>query len=88
MGSHNLIALHGAITCGGNDHRIEFNEVHDFLIESDDLNAPGFKKVPSFAAMVAECVPMSFFCLPVILRIIKFFVKAEFVSSRFREANS
>lgn len=37
--SHNLIhdSPHAAITYGGNDHRIEFNEIHDFLIESDDL---------------------------------------------------
>jgi hypothetical protein len=37
--THNLIhdSPHAAITYGGNDHRIEFNEVHDFLIESDDL---------------------------------------------------
>lgn len=37
--THNLIhdSPHAAITYGGNDHRIEFNEVHDFLVESDDL---------------------------------------------------
>jgi hypothetical protein len=37
--THNLIhdSPHAAITYGGNDHRIEFNEVHDVLIESDDL---------------------------------------------------
>lgn len=37
--THNLIhdSPHAAITYGGNDHRMEFNEVHDFLIESDDL---------------------------------------------------
>ena len=37
--THNLIhdSPHAAITYGGNDHHIEFNEVHDFLIESDDL---------------------------------------------------
>lgn len=37
--SHNLIhdSPHAAILYGGNDHRIEFNEIHDFLIESDDL---------------------------------------------------
>jgi hypothetical protein len=37
--THNLIhdSPHAAITYGGNDHRIEFNEIHDFLIESDDL---------------------------------------------------
>lgn len=37
--THNLIhdSPHAAVLYGGNDHRIEFNEVHDFLIESDDL---------------------------------------------------
>jgi len=37
--THNLIhdSPHAAILYGGNDHRFEFNEVHDFLIESDDL---------------------------------------------------
>lgn len=37
--TQNLIhdSPHAAITYGGNNHRIEFNEVHDFLIESDDL---------------------------------------------------
>jgi hypothetical protein len=37
--THNLIhdSPHAAITYGGNDHRFEFNEIHDFLIESDDL---------------------------------------------------
>jgi parallel beta-helix repeat protein len=37
--THNLIhdSPHAAIIYGGNDHRIEFNEIHDFLIESDDL---------------------------------------------------
>jgi len=37
--THNLVhdSPHAAILYGGNDHRIEFNEIHDFLIESDDL---------------------------------------------------
>ena len=37
--THNLIhdSPHAAITYGGNDHRFEFNKIHDFLIESDDL---------------------------------------------------
>jgi hypothetical protein len=37
--THNLVhdSPHAAILYGGNDHRFEFNEVHDFLIESDDL---------------------------------------------------
>ena len=37
--THNLVhdSPHAAILYGGNDHRMEFNEVHDFLIESDDL---------------------------------------------------
>lgn len=37
--SHNLIhdSPHAAITYGGNDHRVELNEIHDFLTESDDL---------------------------------------------------
>ncbi len=36
---HNLVhdSPHAAILYGGNDHLFEFNEVHDFLIESDDL---------------------------------------------------
>ncbi len=37
--THNLVhdSPHAAILYGGNDHRFEFNEVHDFLVESDDL---------------------------------------------------
>lgn len=37
--THNLIhdSPHAAVLYGGNDHRFEFNEVHDFLVESDDL---------------------------------------------------
>ena len=37
--THNLIrdSPHAAVLYGGNDNRFEFNEVHDFLIESDDL---------------------------------------------------
>lgn len=37
--THNLVdhAPHAAILYGGNDHLLEFNEIHDFLIESDDL---------------------------------------------------
>lgn len=37
--THNLVhdSPHAAVLYGGNDHRIEFNEVHDFLVESDDL---------------------------------------------------
>ena len=37
--THNLIhhAPHAAVLYGGNDNLFEFNEVHDFLIESDDL---------------------------------------------------
>ena len=37
--THNLIhhAPHAAVLYGGNDHLFEFNEIHDFLIESDDL---------------------------------------------------
>jgi Right handed beta helix region len=37
--THNLVhdSPHAAILYGGNDHRLELNEVHDFLIESDDL---------------------------------------------------
>lgn len=37
--THNLIhhAPHAAILYGGNDHLFELNEIHDFLIESDDL---------------------------------------------------
>ncbi len=37
--SHNLIhhAPHAAVLYGGNDNIFEFNEIHDFLIESDDL---------------------------------------------------
>lgn len=37
--THNLIhdSPHSAILYGGNDHKFEYNEVHDFLIESDDL---------------------------------------------------
>ena len=37
--THNLIhdAPHAAILYGGNDNLFEFNEIHDFLIESDDL---------------------------------------------------
>jgi hypothetical protein len=36
---HNLVhdSPHAAILYGGNDHLFEFNEIHDFLIESDDL---------------------------------------------------
>ena len=37
--THNLIhhAPHAAVLYGGNDNLFELNEVHDFLIESDDL---------------------------------------------------
>jgi len=37
--THNLIhdASHAAVLYGGNDNVFEWNEVHDFLIESDDL---------------------------------------------------
>ena len=37
--THNLIhhAPHAAVLYGGNDNLFEFNEIHDFLIESDDL---------------------------------------------------
>lgn len=37
--THNLIhdSPHAAVLYGGNDNRLEFNEVHDFLVESDDL---------------------------------------------------
>ena len=37
--THNLIhdAPHAAVLYGGNDNLFEWNEVHDFLIESDDL---------------------------------------------------
>ena len=36
--AHNLIhnAPHNAIIFGGNDHVIEFNEIHDVVLESDD----------------------------------------------------
>jgi hypothetical protein len=37
--THNLIhdAPHGAVIYGGNDNVFEWNEIHDFLVESDDL---------------------------------------------------
>ena len=37
--THNLVhdSPHAAVLYGGNDNVFEFNEVHDFLIESDDL---------------------------------------------------
>jgi hypothetical protein len=39
--AHNLIAdgPHMAISYGGNDHIIEFNEIHDVLLETDDAGA-------------------------------------------------
>ena len=39
--SHNLIhdAPHQAISFGGNDHMIEFNEIHDVCLESNDAGA-------------------------------------------------
>jgi hypothetical protein len=39
--AHNLIAYapHQAISFGGNDHLIEFNEIHDVCLESNDAGA-------------------------------------------------